>query len=116
MPHLYRPYNGTQPELSESVSMPRTYVRKSNRVQWSESDMLLAKNSVMEGRMGYLLASNTYNVPKSSLEDRIKKIKRGKSKYEVFRKCPATEKCVFTDELEDMLVEYIKLWNLDYLA
>ncbi|CAG4981196.1 unnamed protein product [Parnassius apollo] len=60
--------------------MPRTYVRESNRVQWSESDRLLAINSVMGGRMGYLLASNIYNVPKSSLEDRIKKIKRGKSK------------------------------------
>lgn len=57
--------------------------------------MLLAINSVLEGRMGYLLASHTYSVPKSSLD-------------EVFRKCPATAKCVFTDELEGMLVEHIK--------
>lgn len=70
--------------------------------------MLLAINAVMEGRMGYLLSSQTYNVPKSSLEDRVKKIKGGKSKDEVFRKCPATEKCVFTDELEGMLVEHVK--------
>lgn len=70
--------------------------------------MLLAINAVMEGRMGYLLSSHTYNVPKSSLEDRVKKIKGGKSKDEVFRKCPATEKCVFTDELEGMLVEHVK--------
>lgn len=70
--------------------------------------MLLAINSVLDGRMGYLLASHTYSVPKSSLEDRVKKIRAGKSKDEVFRKCPATAKCVFTDELEGMLVEHIK--------
>ncbi|VVD02809.1 unnamed protein product [Leptidea sinapis] len=58
-----------------SLNMQRTYNKKTNRLQWSESDMLLAINSMMEGRMGYLLASHTYNVPKSSLEDRIKKIK-----------------------------------------
>lgn len=88
--------------------MPRTYIKKSNRLKWSESDMLMAINSVLEGRMGYLLAATTFNVPKSSLEDRIKKIRNGKSKYAVFRKCPATEKCVFSDELEGMLVEHIK--------
>lgn len=47
-------------------------------------------------------------MPKSLLEDRAKKIKGGKSKDEVFRKCPATEKCVFTDELEGMLVKHVK--------
>ncbi|KAJ8728515.1 hypothetical protein PYW07_006211 [Mythimna separata] len=35
-------------------------------------------------------------------QDRVKKIKDGKSKDEVFRKCPATAKCVFTDELEEI--------------
>lgn len=89
-------------------NMPRTYVKRSNRLQWSESDMLLAINSILEGRMGYLKAANTYNVPKTSLEDRVKKIRKGSSKDVVFKKCPVEKKCVFTDEMENMLVDHIK--------
>lgn len=96
------------PLLQTSLKMPRNYIKHSNRLQWSESDMLLAINSVIEGRMGYLRAVDTYNVPKSFLEDRVRKIRGGASKDDVFRKCPSTLKCVFTDELESLLVEHIK--------
>lgn len=75
--------------------MPRTYVKRSNRLQWSESDMLFVINSILEGRMGYLKAANTYNVPKTSLEDRVKKIRKGSSKDVVFRKCPVEKKMRF---------------------
>lgn len=64
----------------------------------------------MEGGMRYRLQSHIYiyNVPKSSLKTRVKKFTGDKSKYQEFQKCPATQKCVFTDELEGMLVEHIK--------
>lgn len=57
--------------------------------------------------MGYLLTSHTYNVPKSLLQDGVKKIKSGKAKDEVFPECPATQKSVCTDGLEGKIVEHI---------
>lgn len=50
--------------------MPRTYERKTNRQSWSQESMEGAIEEVLSGRMGYLKA---FNVPQSTLEDRVKK-------------------------------------------
>ncbi|KAG5871936.1 hypothetical protein JTB14_022411 [Gonioctena quinquepunctata] len=54
------------------VNMPRTYERKTNRQSWSQESMEGAIEEVLSVRMGYLKASKAFNVPQSTLEDRVK--------------------------------------------
>lgn len=55
------------------------YKRKTNRQAWDQESMKGAITEVIEGRMGYLKASRAFNVPQSTLEDRVKKARNGKS-------------------------------------
>lgn len=57
--------------------MPRIYKRKSNLQSRSEVGMQNAISQVMSGNMGYLTASKAFNVLQSTLEDRVKKAKKG---------------------------------------
>jgi len=58
--------------------MVRNYVRKINRQSWDESSMLLAVKSEIDDKNSFNKASTNYNVPHSTLQDRVKKIKNGK--------------------------------------
>lgn len=66
--------------------MVRTYKRTSDRQKWSEESMEKAIVEVMAGRMGYKKAANAYNLPQSTLEDRVKKRRGGLSAKEASRK------------------------------
>lgn len=53
--------------------MVRNYKRKTDRGIWKEDDMRRAVRAVLNETMGFLRASATYNVPKSTLERRVRK-------------------------------------------
>lgn len=50
------------------------YKRTSDRQSWSEESM---SNAIHEGKMGYLKASKEYGVPRSTLEARVSKVRKG---------------------------------------
>lgn len=64
----------------------RTYKRKTERQSWNIENMQKAIEAVRGGNMGFKKAAATYGVPKSTLEDRIKKIRKGSSVEEAIRK------------------------------
>lgn len=55
--------------------MVRNYIRKSNRQSWLEDDMKMAVLAVVERSLTYDAASIRYEVPRSTLQDRGKKVK-----------------------------------------
>lgn len=58
--------------------MVRNYIRKSNRQSWLEDDMKMAVLAVVERSLTYDAASIRYEVPRSTLQDRVNKVKKGK--------------------------------------
>lgn len=90
--------------------MPRNYVRKTNRQSWSHESMAAAISEVLEGRMGYRRASASFNVPQSTLEDRVKKARQKNLSAE----CAAEKRLgrfhtVFSEAQEREIVEHILL-------
>ncbi|KAB0804261.1 hypothetical protein PPYR_01231 [Photinus pyralis] len=84
------------------------YTRKSDRQSWDENSMHLAVEEVLEGRMGYLKASKEYGVPRSTIEARVKKVKRGVlNREDSSKKGLGRHKPVFTLAQEEELVEHI---------
>ena len=84
--------------------MVRTYKRKTSRQSWSENSMEQAINDIRSGRLGYLAASKEYDVPKSTLERRVKdKNKRATGST----KGLGNFETVFPKPLEEELVNYI---------
>src|SRR6476469_9067624 len=84
--------------------MVRTYVRKSLRCTWNQENMKKAIDDVTSGNMGFLLASKTYGVPKTTLERRVKN--RNKTAMGVVKKVGGI-KCVFSEEQEEELLQYV---------
>lgn len=82
----------------------RNYKRKTDRGKWSVQDMLEAIQKVRNNELSVRQAAEQYNVPKSTLQRRVKnrnKIVTENEKYlGRFRK-------VFSDEQENEIVEYI---------
>lgn len=60
------------------LKMVRVYTRTTTRQSWDENNMLYAIKAVYNEEMTYTKASTLYNVPRSTLQDRIKKLKNGK--------------------------------------
>ena len=90
--------------------MPRNYIRKTERQKWSEESMVEAISEVLKGNMGYKRASSSFNVPQSTLEDRIKKARQnGLSPIEAAQKSLGRFKTVFSDDQESELVEHVLL-------
>ncbi|KAF2886110.1 hypothetical protein ILUMI_20064 [Ignelater luminosus] len=56
--------------------MPRDYKRKTNRQSWSADCMTKALQEVLEGRMGYKKAAQTFSIPQSTLEDKVKRSRK----------------------------------------
>jgi hypothetical protein len=86
--------------------MVRNYVRKTNRQEWSVDAMEKAVQTVISGEMGFLRASNQFNVPKSTLERYVNK--RKKTDDHIVDKTAGKFKNVFSTEQELELVEYLK--------
>ncbi|KAG5894424.1 hypothetical protein JTB14_019794 [Gonioctena quinquepunctata] len=84
------------------------YKRKTQRQSWDENSMRQAVEEVLEGRMGYLKASREYEVPRTTIEVRVKKIKQGVlNKEDSAKKELGRHKPVFSPAQEKELVEYI---------
>ncbi|CAK1550150.1 unnamed protein product [Leptosia nina] len=93
--------------------MVRNYKRKTDRGKWNEEDMRRAVNAVLTHRMGFLLASATYDVPKSTLERRVRKARETvnadtDSDNDCGKKHLGRFKTVFSAEQENELAEYVK--------
>ena len=83
--------------------MVRNYKRKSAKQTWSVENMRLAIESVRNGRMGYLAASKQFNVPRSTLRDRVK----GKNKHVTEAEKGFGRQSAFPEELETELCSHI---------
>ncbi|CAK1549453.1 unnamed protein product [Leptosia nina] len=99
--------------ITNSNKMVRNYKRKTDRGKWNEEDMRRAVNAVLTHRMGFLLASATYDVPKSTLERRVRKARETvnadtDSDNDCGKKHLGRFKTVFSAEQENELAEYVK--------
>lgn len=88
------------------LQMVGKYERKSNRQSWNARDMELAVEAVQSGRMGWLKASKSFNVPHTTLRrrvqgknKRVKGIQKGLGRYDT----------TFTAEQEQEIVDYLKM-------
>lgn len=89
--------------------MVRNYVRKTERQSWSEESMTNAVTEVVAGRMTFMVASTFFNVPKSTLQDRVNKARQGQTPEEVSKKGMGRYLTVFSPQQEKELVEHILL-------
>lgn len=60
---------------------PSSFQNKTRRQEWREEDMASAISAVESGQMGWMLASNTFKVPKTTLRRRVTKNKGNKKGY-----------------------------------
>lgn len=88
--------------------MPRNYTRKTARCSWTEEGMNRALNAINQNHCSIRKAARLYLVPYGTLQDRLRN--RFPAKKIVLGRKP-----VFSNELENMLADYvIKLSNLFY--
>ncbi|CAF4935193.1 unnamed protein product [Pieris macdunnoughi] len=84
--------------------MPRNYIRKTTRQNWSETSMQSALDAVKDG-MAFKTASRQFSVPLMALKRRTK----GKNKLAMGAvKVLGSKQTVFTTEQEAELVKHIK--------
>ncbi|XP_045449069.1 uncharacterized protein LOC123657592 [Melitaea cinxia] len=92
--------------------MVRNYKRKTDRGTWEEDDMRKAVRAVLSETIGFLRASTTYNVPKSTLERRVRKARCAGDDADSDNDCGKKKlgryKTVFTREQEEELSQNIK--------
>ncbi|KAK0162410.1 hypothetical protein PV327_006190 [Microctonus hyperodae] len=86
--------------------MVRNYKRKGEQQKWSQESMQAAVDTVVEGVMGYFKAATKFGVPQSTLERHVK-LRRGNPTLQV-KKTLGKYKCVFSEEQENELVDYLK--------
>ncbi|CAF4935181.1 unnamed protein product [Pieris macdunnoughi] len=85
-------------------AMPRNYIRKTTRQNWSETSMQSALDAVKDG-MAFKTASRQFSVPLMALKRRTK----GKNKLAMGAvKVLGSKQTVFTTEQEAELVKHIK--------
>ncbi|KAJ8874622.1 hypothetical protein PR048_025488 [Dryococelus australis] len=77
---------------------------KSPRKQWESASMLKAVEAVRNKEMGFLKASKTFCVPRSTLENHVNH--KTIQDAEVLCSTMLDRKCVLPDELESKLAEY----------
>lgn len=84
------------------------YKRISTRQSWTEGSMRAAVEQVMEGKMGYLKASKEFEVPRTTLEARVKKVRKGVlSRENSGKKGLGRHKPVFSSAQEHELEQHI---------
>lgn len=93
--------------------MVRNYQRKTDRGKWSEEDMMKAVLEVVNNRMGCKRAAESFGLPQTTLERKVKKFKSLNlvpipTEYKCREQLGPISK-VFSDEEEKELVSYIKL-------
>ncbi|KAB0790336.1 hypothetical protein PPYR_15330 [Photinus pyralis] len=87
--------------IKHSLQMPNKYVRKSVNIRgnWSEENLINAVNNVSNGNMSVRRASLTFNIPRKTLERRVKTGNTVKGSM--------GPGCNFGKENEDRLSRYI---------
>ncbi|KAB0792973.1 hypothetical protein PPYR_12593 [Photinus pyralis] len=80
--------------------MPRKYVRVTERTRWDENDMKRALKAVNDRKLGVRKAAKQFNVPYSTLWD---KLKQGSSTARMGRRT------VFTMEVELQIADHVKM-------
>ncbi|KAJ2937636.1 hypothetical protein O0L34_g16908 [Tuta absoluta] len=93
--------------------MVRNCVRKTDHQKWDEDNMRKAIKAILNGHMGFLRASAAFEVPKSTLERRVKKLRDAvdddtDSENDCGKKQLGHFKTVFSKEQEDDLTEHVK--------
>jgi hypothetical protein len=53
------------------------YKRKTNRQSWTKEAMIGALRSMLDEKIGYYKAAQRFNVPQTTLENRMQKLKSG---------------------------------------
>jgi len=86
--------------------MVRNYCKKTNRQEWSIDAMNRAIQAVVNKEMGFYKASKQLNVPQTTLERHTKKKLEDQS-YEIKKKGGSKFQCVFSEEQENELVDYL---------
>ena len=74
------------------------------RQQWSAEAMTAAINAVRKKEMGYLKASKVFNVPRSTLE---RKVKCNDHPVQELTSLPLGRKSIFSSKFESDLADYI---------
>lgn len=86
--------------------MVRNYKKKTKRGEWSQESMKAAIDEVLSKNSGYRKAALEHNIPQTTLERYVKKIKRGE---EITVGLPlGPMKSVFSQNEEKELAEYVK--------
>lgn len=88
--------------------MVRNYKRKTDRGGWSEEQMKLAIQEVLDGKKGYKLASRVYNVPQSTLERKVNQARKNENSIQNVKVALGPISTVFSEEEEQILVAYLK--------
>ncbi|KAF9413680.1 hypothetical protein HW555_008126, partial [Spodoptera exigua] len=89
-------------------SMVRDYKRRTNRGGWSEEQMKLAIQAVLDGKNGYKSASKTYNVPQTTLERKVNQARKRDNNILNVKVPLGPITTVFSEEEEQILVTYLK--------
>ncbi|XP_049879436.1 uncharacterized protein LOC126376220 [Pectinophora gossypiella] len=88
--------------------MVRNYKRKTNRGVWSEEEMKLAIQEVLDGKKGYKLASKIFNVPQTTLERKVNEARKNENSVLNVKVSLGPIRTVFSEEEEILLVQYLK--------
>ncbi|KAJ8980866.1 hypothetical protein NQ317_008925 [Molorchus minor] len=72
------------------------------RQSWNADCMRQAVEEVLEGRMGYLKASKVFGVPRTTLEARVKKVKKGVQEEQLVQHILSMEARLFGFTLNDL--------------
>jgi len=86
--------------------MPKFKERTSNRGKWNENQMKEAIKCVSEGKLSIRLAAERYNVPKSSLHDRVRAVKN--CKEVILQPKLGRFDCTFSDHHAMQLFNHVK--------
>ncbi|XP_044765556.1 MFS-type transporter clz9-like [Coccinella septempunctata] len=88
--------------------MVRNYERKTNRGKWSEAQMKLAIQEVLDGKKGYKSASKAYNVPQTTLERKVNQARKRENSVQNVKVPLGPITTVFSEEAEQIRVDYLK--------
>ncbi|VVD03561.1 unnamed protein product [Leptidea sinapis] len=88
--------------------MVRNYKRKTDRGGWSEEEMKLAIQEVLDGKKGYKSASKAYNVPQTTLERKVNQARKRDNNILQVKVPLGPITTVFSEKEEQILVTYLK--------
>lgn len=90
--------------LQISIKMPK-FTNKGIRGKWSEESMRSAIDQVLSGKMSDRMAAVAYEVPRSTMRDKIKQLKEGKET--ILKPELGKFKPTFSKQFEQILVDHV---------